>query len=436
MANTRLLKISNNRIFFTPDTYIDINKINLSKGDIRFRTNEDIYLTVEAKSFNNITKVLVVKIIDYKPKDISCFDEQKISSRIDYLIFEPVEWRYFESLLSVYTRMKLIREKLIIDNKEAIQPSKHSTFSRDRTHFERIEFQPSLKSLDPVIAEISEEFDVYYKDAFFNLGFVSFDYKSKLLGVVVSLKIDNSYILPEFNSIKSFFPKALGGNKKFKVKAKYVLTNKIVTSTQALSEEIDKINEAIIESIKKERILNLTTTPLIAQPNKALFTTDDILDNFETNSINGNAANLNEQDILRTILDFGEVRNSKHLQYLAGSEHSTRQKLRFTLKPIFGFLFFIEGQTKNHYCWELLNSHATYLWSFDRIESEINIQYKRIEETINTIRDLKRERYKAAYRANKIDADLNFSTIEHSKISSALIDGFVVWKHKLKERLT
>lgn len=117
MPNTRLIKISNNLIFLNPEIYIDVRKINLEKGGTRFRTNEDIYFKIEETSFNKATKALSIKIIDYNPKDISGFKEQEVSTKINYLIFEPVEWKYFEPLLFAYTEKILLREKLIINNK-------------------------------------------------------------------------------------------------------------------------------------------------------------------------------------------------------------------------------------------------------------------------------------------------------------------------------
>lgn len=437
MPNTRLIKISNNLIFFNPETYIDVSKINLEKGGTRFRTNEDIYFKVEVKSFNKATKALTVKIIDYNPKDISGFKEQKVSAKINYLIFEPVEWKQIEPLLFAYIEGILLREKLIVNNKNETPLRSVSEIPKNRNNYERITAQSSEVTLNanPIVEELPEDFNISYTDAVFGLGFVSFECKSKLLLNKITLRIDNSYILPEFNSIKSYFPKALGGSKKFSVKVKYFFTNKVFTSAVALSSEISRIDETIIASIQKTRILNLTSNPIISQVSKSIFTSDDIIDNFETNLKDDNSLILSEDDILRVLFEAPNIRNLKHLQYLSGSAHSPKQKLRFTLKPLFGFLFFIEGETKNHYCWELLNSHATYLWSFDKLESDIASQYKRIEETINTIRDLKREKYKSSYRANQIDSDLIFSAIEHSNINSDLVDGFVEWRHKLKERL-
>jgi hypothetical protein len=98
-------------------------------------------------------------------------------------------------------------------------------------------------------------------------------------------------------------------------------------------------------------------------------------------------------------------------------------------------LFFIEGDSKNHFCWELLNSHATYVWTFEKIETGMDAQYERMEETINLIRNVGREAYKNGFKNKEIDNDVSFYAIEHSNISSAIEEGFVEWQYKLKERL-
>ena len=77
-----------------------------------------------------------------------------------------------------------------------------------------------------------------------------------------------------------------------------------------------------------------------------------------------------------TLIESESPRNVKQLVYLSGKKHERTQKIRFTLNPLFGFIFFISGKNKNHICWELLNSHATYIWSFNKelsIESQIEL---------------------------------------------------------------
>jgi hypothetical protein len=90
---------------------------------------------------------------------------------------------------------------------------------------------------------------------------------------------------------------------------------------------------------------------------------------------------------------------------------------------------------QNHFVWELLNSHATYIWSIEKDEEEIDRQFTRIEASINSIRSFGRERYKQAYRSHHHDTQLVFSVIDHKRADSVFVDGFVTWKHKLNERL-
>jgi hypothetical protein len=76
------------------------------------------------------------------------------------------------------------------------------------------------------------------------------------------------------------------------------------------------------------------------------------------------------------------------------------------------------------------------MWSIEKSEKAIEMQYKRIENSINIIRESGRQNYKREYRQNHHDNDLIFCIIEHEKISSIFVDGFVTWKHRLNERIT
>jgi len=61
------------------------------------------------------------------------------------------------------------------------------------------------------------------------------------------------------------------------------------------------------------------------------------------------------------------------------------------------------------------------------------LQYRRVEEAINQVRNSGREAYKMAYRDSHIDQDLLFHAIKHDDVNSGLIEGFVKWKHRLNE---
>jgi hypothetical protein len=183
-----------------------------------------------------------------------------------------------------------------------------------------------------------------------------------------------------------------------------------------------------------------------------LFTADEVLSRIDGNTDSGNVFKQNERDIINIFLQGKDIRNKKQLEYLSGTKHNPQEKIRFTLKPIFGFLFCIVGEKFNHFCWELLNSHATYLWSFERSISTDN-QFKRVENTINTIRVIGRDEYRKAYNCkDAINARLlnrpeNFHYISkfihnakksdlteyyHTKVSSYKVEkNGLYWKWKL-----
>lgn len=449
MERKRLIKISKNKVYLTPEMSLSLSQTSLVGEHLSFRTYEDIYFEIEVFDYDKNSHRISVEILDYQPKNIQNFKEQVAKAQVSFIHFKPLNWLSVERHLSSYTKSVLLREKIVIDNVSSqTNYAESNSFSRASKVAEGTvnestkpisspiyqNYSETIKR-EPFIEKITETAKIHFKEADFNLGFVAFSYKSKELNETYNLKIENHFLLTEFNAIKSYFPKVFGGKKQFSIKIIFTLTDRVVTDIITTSPEIESINENILDSIKRQRVANLTSTPLRNSVDKSLFTSEDIFDSFDDNLKDGNIFNQSEEDILNFLIETRNVRNAKHLQFLSGSKHSVKQKLRFTLKPLFGFVFFIEGETKNHFCWELLNSHATYLWSFDKIDSDTKFQFKRVEETINIIRDMGRETYKNDFRNNRVDSDLCFCTIEHSNINSALKDGFVEWQHRLKEKL-
>lgn len=447
MERKRLIRITENKVFLTTEMCLDLSQTSLVGTHLRFREVQDIYFEVEVLDYDKTANEITLNIIDYHPKNIEKFKQQTAKAPVAFIHFKPLKWQHIELHLSSYTKGILLKNKIVIDDETRNYASKKSFlevlrekygehaenpepgFDEFKQHFTEFEQR------EPVIEKITEEAKIYFKDADFNSEFVTFSYKSKRLNETYNLKIENHFLQKEFNAVKSYFPKAFGGKKQFSINITFTLTEKVVTDIVTTSVEIEGINESIIDSIKQERVANLTSTPLRKSVDKSLFTAEDIFNSFDDNLKDGNVFKQSEEDILNFLIETRNVRNAKHLQFLSGSKQSAKQKLRFTLTPLFGFLFFIEGETKNHFCWELLNSHATYLWSFDKIETDVKFQVKRVEESINIIRDIGRETYKNDFKSNKVDKDLTFCTIEHSNINSAFKEGFVEWQHRLKERL-
>ena len=140
---------------------------------------------------------------------------------------------------------------------------------------------------------------------------------------------------------------------------------------------------------------------------------------------------LDPQNLLNSIIKIKDVKNKKQLEYLAGLKQDENYQLRFTLKPLFGFLFYVEGHNGNHFCWELLNSHATYIWSFDSKYAFFEI-LNEIDNIINYIRINGRKKYKELVKIESENKFL-FSTLYHKKKLTKNKDGFVEWKNDLEK---
>jgi hypothetical protein len=419
-----IIKLTPDKIFFNENISIDIFHSNLPE-QLKLLKFECVYWKLIQSAFDHSSGKLSAEVADYFPRieDIAPFASQNPKYQIKLLFLSNLR-----DSATVTAAVKYY-------DKQVIRLLQEDNWTYDIGERENISTAPDLLPPIPLREQtIQKQFEVNFRDAVFKTGYVFFEEFVEEAGKPVVFQIPNEYILAEYEYIKSYFQKALK-SKKFKVYATVKLYGHDVLDVSARSPHIDLIDPQLIDSIKISRTLALTRTPFYKEPDKSLFTSDEIFDTFESEDIEGNIFNQNEQDILTFLIDIKKVRNRKQLEYLAGKKQSTVEKLRFTLNPHFGFLFLLEGESMNHFCWELLNSHATYIWSIEKSTMSVEMQYKRIEMVINSIRNIGRERYKSSYRNSHLDEDLVFCAITHKDASSDFVDGFVRWKHKLNEKI-
>ena len=437
------LKVCNDQVYFNPRFSIPIKQTNIPIDHMTFRTHMDIFWEVEMIDFEAEKKCLKVSVIEYNAYDITNFDNQEPKKLVNELLFDKFEWKKLEPLLTYH---HLINLQKVLSNIETTPFSKGEKYADNYINFSTIK-QPSFTTennqeitndqqvqLSPIITTVTDEFSVYFTDANFMLGYVSFKKRISKLNNEFDFKILNEHILAEFDNIKFWFAKKLK-TKKFSVKASIKLSDNNVLETIATSEQISQITPELIDSVKYQRTFALTKEPQIKYPDKSIFTAEEIFTQINTEDIEGNVFNQSETDILNFFIDKSNIRNKKQLAYLSGKKHSEDYSLLYTLNPNFGFLFFIEGAKNNHFVWELLNSHATDIWSIEKGIQNVALQFKRIENIINTVRTNGRENYKRAYKNNHQDSDLAFRVINHKGISSKLIDEFPDWKSRLNEQL-
>ncbi|MEZ4941931.1 MAG: hypothetical protein R3D58_13715 [Saprospiraceae bacterium] len=418
---TLLIKIAKNRVFFNPRLSIALEQSNIPVKDLMFNPGREFYWLVEMEDFYPQTGRLQIKVLDYKETFAAKFDTQEPPKEVKELFFsEQLDWNYLEPQLSFYSKGKLRGQ--IKNIPESSLPEKTGKVSADFTPI-------------PQERVISTTFDIAFSDIKINLGHVSFQKHIPQLNQEVEFKIPNDFLLPEFDHIKFWFAKKLG--RKLRVQAEILTLDWAITQVNAKSQAIDAISSEMVDSIKRQRTLGILKKPKITQPDKTLFTSEDIFDQFDPeDKLLGNVFHESDKSLLEHILANSKIRNRQQIIYLSGTIQSEKEKIRFTLRPLFGFLFFVQGERQSHFIWELLNSHATYIWSIEKGGQSIGAQYRYVEEAINTIRDTGRDAYKSAYRQNALGHEwYAFNVLSHKHAESSLKDGFPIWKHRLNELL-
>ncbi len=424
---TILIKVQNKGIYLNPELLIPIAMTNIPSGYLTFSDRQEIYWEVNMLRYAEENESLRVSVTDYKPLSISTFVSQKPKKAVSQVLFEKFDWGQLEPFLISYQKSQLLE---VLENIDANPFSFAKSIKEPSVHTKTE--QPKSQGFFN-IPPVEETFHVPFNECQLKLGYVLITKELPALGKRVDIKILNDAILPEFDAIKPWFAKKLGVKRiKVTVIINSNASNEI--SIKASSPQVDQINQELIDGIKYQRTLALTSEPNISFPDKSLFSADDVFSSFDEDP-QGNVFVQSENDILSLLADNEKIRNRSQLVYLAGKKQSVDHKLRFTLSPDFGFLFFVEGEECNHFVWELLNSNATYIWSIDKDQDSVSIQYKRIENAINSVRAKGRTSYKNAYRENHIDADLVFNVINHKHIGSNFIDSFPRWKSKLNELL-
>ncbi|MGK7396774.1 MAG: hypothetical protein ACNS62_19515 [Candidatus Cyclobacteriaceae bacterium M3_2C_046] len=438
MAKHIYIRLYKDHIYFNDTDCLKLEDTNLP--DLKEYLQKPVYWKLKQKSFDS-HQTLKVEVEDFfsRGEELISFFEQKAKKQIRRLDFEHLR------APDILVQSINYYIKHISGRSYAQEPNRHisgKSYDQDSTasgQFTEPEWTDpeSNSTVNPVkneLIHIEKYYSIPFNHSVFLSGIIAFEKSIFEIGKEVTFHIENAHIIPEYEFIKGFFIKALK-KRNFKVKINLVVKGDEILEQEAYSKEIEAINDDLVESVKFMRTIQLTKKVEIKDPDKSLFNSDEVFDEFNDQENEGNIFNQSEDDILKFLLTHKNVRNRHQLEYLAGKMQSTREKLRFTLSPHFGFLFLLEGEQMYHYCWELLNSHATYIWSLEKEGKNLYQCYKRVEQIINSIRLAGRESYKNAYRLHHQDTDLVFSVINHQKINSHLKDGFSDWKQKLEERI-
>jgi hypothetical protein len=434
---TILLKIDNQGLHYHPQQYIPWTATNMPVGDFLFRTNEPIFWRAALLAYEPIQQALQLEILEYDASYEEAFEQQHPKRPIQRIELAPLDEQQFKALLSYYKPASISKilakndaqqqepQSVVIDWGQSLPPQKYPILAIENIEKKEEAFLPPKDQMIPLL------FNTSMMEATFSLGLVTVYTYCLELDTEVSLPIYNDFIIPEFDYIKPYFAQVLK-QRKFPVNGQITVKDGAIVSRSARAPVIEKIDENFLELVRAARLEDVLKKPKIEVLDKSLFTADEMFNTFSETAEAGNVFGTPDEDILRQILELRKVRNVKQLHYLAGKLHDSIEKIRFTLSPLFGFIFIMKGKLCNHFIWELLNSHATYVWSYEKDGSQIERQFSELEKILHFIRINGRQEYRNNYH---LTHNFTFHAIRHKDANSKLVDGFPRWRNQLLEKL-
>lgn len=408
LKQRKYILISDGKLHLSRDFRIDLSQV--FPDSVVFKKME-IYWEVEGSYKNG---KLLLKVVNYNPTAYYLWGTQDVKNSIEDIKFENLEQDKLKQFLSS-------------DNNPTQKTSesqhkgqKNTTASGNLIDSAADIIQQYKK--DPVQKTITEQFDVLYKDATIKNGMIVFEKKFSWYPLPIDIAVINSFLKEEFDAIKYYFGKVNNRKKRFSVHTVIKLVDNTITEVLATSFEIAQINEELIDVIKRARIKKAISSQ--SKNGKSLIDIDELFESIDGRE-GYNILNQSSEEIINEVITWKGIRNGKQLQYLSGLKQSKDKKMLFTLEPKFGFMFTITSTHKNYYCWELRDSHATYIWAIDN-----SAPTTRIEDIITYIQEVGRNTYRRQYSLALIDQDVQFERLIHSMNGES--DPFGNWKSQLE----
>jgi hypothetical protein len=421
-----IIKIDNNRIFFNPNLSVPFEQTNLPPNEyLKFKSN--IYWKVKLLEINALNHELKLDLLDYNCKDFTKFETQTATRneppRISFKL--PLDLEKLDEVSFRISKGKLIElgylDEINHRNTTVVQNTIIDNFNNPK----------SLSQIEQKIREVKySDLLVPLENTQFKTGCVTFNGRLKGIEEELFFNVENVHILEKFDFIKSWFVRKLKISK-WKVDIIISWAGNTIIGIKATSKDVDKITPELIEGIKYDRTVNLLNYSSLEDSTQELFSVDEIFSQIDSEKKEKNTFEQSEKDILKILLS-KKGRNRKQLEYLSEEKQSLGYPLKFTIKPHFGFLFTVEGNENNHFVWELLETHATYIWSISKSVYEIEKQFKQVEKEISITKS-GREKYRKNFQRDK---ELTFEHINHDKIITKQDEHFVIWKNKLNEYLS
>ncbi len=419
MPGLWIIKLTNERILFSPTESILYANTNLPKDHFRFKASIQIYWIVELVRVPGNKKENIVKVIDYGAKNIGSFNHQVKMREVSFLKFEELDRDAFLGFcvsheLPMLDRLFSVSRKLSSMKSEGLSANEVPAVINPNNL--------------PIFQEYSEEFRMKFTEGTIVDGAILFVKRLEGIDSNLVFEIQNPSLIAPYDSIKEYLAKRLRRETVI-VTATIKLWERKAVVVNAQSEEIAKIDESFIQRIKYKQIKSL---PKIRESgDRCIYGVDELL--LQSDELKGNLLQTNIENIIEVLTNNGEHRNTRQLIYLA-KKQDLDEVVYLTVSPYFGFVFYLRNSNRRSYIWELLDSHATYIWSFEKEDRNRKQEFDIVEQSINRIHQGGRNAYKSIYRNGEIIPEYSFDTIQHAMDGQSADKMFVEWLTELNTK--
>lgn len=425
MEKTLIISLNSSHIFFNHRECIPRSQSNLPGVALTFKT-EEIFWQIELLAFYKETGILKVKVLDYNVVHPAAMYLQLNSKYlIKDLVFEKLDWHELQPLTYKYD-LDMLRPYLVHapPSFRMERPVKKPIVTPSTTPP-----PPSPPRAATVAQPVKKKFHVEekveFKDLRFADGLVAFDIQPFHTTYTVELK--NDFLQESFNFCKEWFIKKF---KKSWVQVSvtgYLIDEKLGDYT-VTSENLSSINDTMILAIREAVLKDFVRKAMAKQTGKRVHGVADIQDQSALKDLRTRTSHLTEKEleILMTTILARNARNEKQIDFLAKHPSVQMSHFKFTRPPRKGLIFGFEGGMFTHFVWELLQSNATYVWSFPTNKHTPNEMHEFLEQYIALITDEGRFEWRKS-ASFQLQENHLFTPVNHIHQNTHLNEGLPLW---------
>jgi hypothetical protein len=408
---TYTISLDNEYIYFNHQIKVTYGATNLPKFSFTFH-EKPCFWTIAVKFYEASVGALHVQVINYTdPKPMAMYIQDPIYD-IKILFFEKLDWRQLEPCLKDYD-VDMLRSILLHP------PTSIPLF--DKTEKRRVLSGNNYSRTQP--------FDTKTRVLFSETVFMDGKISCKIWAgdEYQTIEIIYPFLQSSFEYCKGWFKKKFK-SESIMVHVKGTMVNGKITQYEAYSAELLCINEQMVQEIREIVLKDYLKKRFREDIGNHIKNISDIIE--ESGLVNlgtkGNSLNENEMNMLLDLVRSRSARNQKQLIYLSTHPNVDMGNFKVTRPPATGLIFAYRGNRFTHYVWELLDSNATYLWSFLSPTNSLEEMHSFLETYISLITEAGRLEWKRQAKDVLLAGHL-FNSVNHYGQNSETNEGLPLW---------